>query len=59
MFSRTREWVLSVVERRKPKQPNRPNANRLPVDVRSYFKKGKMVKGYKRRKAGDAVEEKK
>jgi len=54
-----REWVLSVVERKKPKQPNRPNANRIPVDVRSYFKKGKMVKGYKRRKAGDDVEEKK
>ena len=39
---------------KKPKQPNRPNADRRPVDVKSYFKKGKMVKGYKRRKAGDA-----
>ena len=47
--------MLLVVERKKPKQPNRPNANRLPVDVKSYFKKGKKVKGYKRRKAGDAA----
>lgn len=43
---------------KKPKPPKRPNANRLPVDVRSYFKKGKMVKGYKRHKAGDAIVEK-
>ena len=44
----------------KQKKPNVPNLNkgkRLPVNVRSYFKRGKRVKGYERRKPGDSANE--
>lgn len=44
---------------KKPKQPNKPNANRRPVNVRTYFKNGKRISGYKRRKAGDALADEK
>lgn len=38
------------------KKPNVPKPlRRRPVEVRSYFKKGKRIKGYNRRKAGDAT----
>ena len=38
---------------RKPKQPRKPKKNERPVVVASYFKMGKRVTGYKRRKAGE------
>lgn len=41
---------------KKPKAPKGANVNKRPVEVKSYFKKGKRVKGYNRRKAGDATE---
>ena len=41
-------------QKKTPKGPKRPNSKRLPVNVRTYFKKGKRVKGDKRHKAGDA-----
>ena len=37
---------------KKPKAA--ATSQRLPVNVRTYFKKGKRIKGYKRHKAGDA-----
>ena len=37
------------------KKPNLPKQKGkvLPVDVKTYFKNGKRVKGYSRRKAGE------
>lgn len=44
------------MEVKKPKQPKpaKPvQSRRKPVDVRSYVRKGKRIKAYKRNKAGD------
>lgn len=46
--------MTNNIEKKTPKTPKRPNTNRLPVNVKSYFKNGKRIKGYKRHKAGDA-----
>ena len=40
-------------KKKTPKGPKKPNTNRLPVNVKTYFKKGKRIKGYKRHKVGD------
>ncbi len=47
---------MNKPQKKTPKKPHLPKAKRktLPVTVSSYFKKGKRVLGYKRRKAGDA-----
>lgn len=41
-------------DKKTPKKPKGPNDKRLPVNVKSYFKKGKRIAGYKRHKAVDA-----
>ena len=44
--------------KKEPKKPKGPAGSRvLPVDVKTYFKNGKRVKGYSRRKAGEASPE--
>ena len=42
-------------KQKKPKSPMPPRMAKRPVDVITYFRKGKRVEGYKRRKAGEAV----
>ena len=44
---------------KKPNLPKAVTARKRPVEVRSYFKKGKRISGYNRRKAGDATLDKK
>ena len=45
------------MKQKEPKKPNGPKKNGLPVSARDYFKAGKRVKGYRRRRAGEGVSE--
>lgn len=38
---------------KEPKKPKAPQRAGRPVVVRDYFKNGKRVKGYNRRRAGE------
>lgn len=42
---------------KKPRQPKQPQKKQMPVDVKSYFRKGKRVVAHKRHSQGDANHE--
>lgn len=42
---------------KKARQPKKPTENRLPVNARTYVKRGKRVGGYKRHRMGEKPEE--